>query len=271
MRAAIRAEYRKIFSTRLWWILALSMAGYIAAMALLMVAALHFGSDEMSHGLRLTSRQIATLSFSIVLAIGYVFPALVGAMTVTQEFRHKTLTPTYLVQPHRGTVLSAKVIAALPMGLAFAVIGLVAAASGSLLLLILGEPTYLSEAATWQLIGRSLIAMTLWAMVGVGFGALITNQVVVIVVLLALSQLVEPLLRMLPSMTGRDIPLLDYLPSAAADSIMGDSFYGLMADGSGFSGLGGLLPPWAGGLVLLAWGLVPAVIGHFTTLRHDVS
>jgi len=94
---------------------------------------------------------------------------------------------------------------------------------------------------------------------------------VVIVVILVDSQLIEPTLRVLPVLTGREMPVLDYLPSAAADSVTGDSFLGMMMSQSNGAGLSSGLPAWAGALVLVAWGLVPAVIGHFTTLRRDVT
>ena len=43
----------------------------------------------------------------------------------------------------------------------------------------------------------SVVALVLWALVGVGFGSVLTNQVAAIVVLLAFTQFVEPLLRLL--------------------------------------------------------------------------
>ncbi|MCL2802487.1 MAG: ABC transporter permease [Micrococcales bacterium] len=268
MTAAIRSEYRKFFSTRLWWILLVCMAGYMALMTLLMVGMLHFATDE-------DSRQLAgvidlgQLAYSMVNALGYVFPVLVGALAITQEFRHQTVTPTFLVEPRRGLVMAAKLVAAIPMGFAFALASvLTVAICGSGFLAIIGEPTGLGQASTWALIGRTLLAMTLWALVGVGVGTLIPNQVVVIVVVLAVSQMVEPMLRMLPILTGRSMPVLDFLPSASGDAIIGQSFYSLMAGGGS---MGSLLPAWAGVLALIAWGLIPAGIGLFTSLRRDIT
>ena len=37
--------------------------------------------------------QLAPLIYSFASSIGYVFPVLLGALAVTGEFRHKTLTP----------------------------------------------------------------------------------------------------------------------------------------------------------------------------------
>jgi len=273
MMAALKSEFTKTFTTRLWWILALCMAGYVGLMALLMVGILHFAPNDDPHMQAFFGpEQQATLGYSMALLLGYIFPALVGGMTVTQEFRHQTLTPTFLVEPRRGLVLSAKMMAAVPMGLTFALIGVLSAGLGSsVFLAIVGQPTGLERAATWELISRTLVAMTLWAVVGVGLGALIKNQVAVIVVVLATSQLVEPTLRMLPSLTGRNMPVLDFLPSAAADSITGQSIFNSMMSGTDIPGLSAGLPAWAGVLVLLAWGLVPAAIGHMTTMSRDVT
>ena len=40
MNAALRTEYRKLVTTRLWWILLLSMAAYMAFLAAIMAFAL---------------------------------------------------------------------------------------------------------------------------------------------------------------------------------------------------------------------------------------
>ena len=61
--------------------------------------------------------------YGFATTVGYVFPVLLGALATTGEFRHETLTPTFLATPRRGLVLLAKVKVAIIVG---AVFGLVA-------------------------------------------------------------------------------------------------------------------------------------------------
>ena len=84
------------------------------------------------------------------------------------------------------------------------------------------------------------------------------------VVLLAFTQFVEPLLRMLLAVNEVTADVAMWLPGAAGEAITGASLYSSL-------GAGGLLQWWQGLLVLLAYGLLLAVIGRVTTLRRDVT
>ncbi|HEY5985530.1 MAG TPA: hypothetical protein VIV12_03980 [Streptosporangiaceae bacterium] len=54
---------------------------------------------------------------------GLILATVFGAMVASREFRHKTATDTYLDQPSRTRVLTAKVIAAAATGLVFGLAG----------------------------------------------------------------------------------------------------------------------------------------------------
>jgi hypothetical protein len=266
MIATLTTEFRKFFSTRMWWVLALCMAGYLVFMALVMglaMGSLDGGAADAAFG----EGELAKLVYSMATSVGFVFPAMVGAMAVTQEYRHKTLTPTFLADPNRPRVLSAKVLSSLPMGFVFGVIAMAATViPGSIVLAIVGQSTGLTSASTWAMIARSILGLTMWAFVGVGFGALVTNQVAAIVVLLALTQFVEPMIRMIPMFIGRPLGFIKFLPGAAGDAIAGSNFYSSLAGGQAdVLGWG-----WAV-LVLAGYGALLAVVGYFTSFRRDVS
>jgi ABC-2 type transport system permease protein len=70
-----------------------------------------------------------------------------------------------------------------------------------------------------------VLALTVWTVVGVGFGALLTNQVAVIVVMLAFTQFVEPILRIVLGQLDWSEGISKYLPGAAGEAITGSSFY----------------------------------------------
>ena len=69
----------------------------------------------------------------------------------------------------------------------------------------------LGESDTWALVGRGVLAMALWATIGVGLGSLVPNQVAAIVIVIAFTQFVEPILRLAASLndvtaTHRAVP-----------------------------------------------------------------
>ena len=203
--------------------------------------------------------------YTIAVTFGYVFPLVVGALAVASEFRHQTITPTLLAEPRRTVLLSAKLVAAAVLGLVYGVVGTLAAVgAGATVLTVLGKPTFLGDASTWRTIALSALALALWAVVGVGFGSVLTNQVAVIVVVLAFTQFVEPVLRFALGATSWGSGIAAYLPGAAGEAVSGGSFYSE-------TGLGTLLEWWQGALVLLAYGVGLAAIGRVTTFRRDIT
>lgn len=272
MTAALRTEYRKLVTTRLWWVLLAAMAAYMAFLGAVM--ALTFTIDVAQGGLAgstdpsapaLDPAEVARTVYTLAPALGYVFPVVIGALSVTAEYRHKTVTPTFLAEPRRGVVLVAKLLASLPVGLAFGLVGTLATvAGGAPVLALRGHGAFLADPAVLRAIGLSVLALTVWCMVGVGFGTVLTNQVAAIVVLLGFTQFVEPILRFGLGSFDATSGLARWLPGAAGESVTGSSLYSTV-------GVADLLPWWLGLVVLVAYGLGLAAIGRFTTLRRDVT
>ncbi|HZW42061.1 MAG TPA: ABC transporter permease, partial [Agromyces sp.] len=111
---AIGAEFQKVFTTRIWWLLAILLAAYVALMAGGLGAFFGWATANPDAAASVGNNtalppglDLAPLLYSFASSIGYVFPVLLGALAVTGEFRHKTLTPTFLAEPHRTSVLSA--------------------------------------------------------------------------------------------------------------------------------------------------------------------
>lgn len=268
MRTAILMEYRKFFSTRMWWILLLGMAAYMAFFAVVMATSLSIsveGGDDLM--LTMDPLEKAKTIYTIATAFGYVFPAIVGALSVTSEFRHQTITPTLLAEPNRTRLIGAKLLGSIPIGLLFGIAGTASVVLvGGAILELTGEGAMLTEASAWQAIGLSVVALTVWTVVGVGLGTAMTNQVAVVLVLLAFTQFVEPVLRLLLGnlLDGSLERVAAFLPGAAGESIAGASLFSSI-------GFGDLLPWWqgAGALVLYALGL--ALLGRVTNFRRDFT
>ncbi|MFI5426383.1 ATP-binding cassette domain-containing protein [Aeromicrobium sp. UC242_57] len=96
----------ELLSTRLWWILLIGMAAYMAFLAAVLGFALATG-DSMTGSSGLSSAEITGSVYTLATALGYVFPLVVGALILTNEFRHQTATPTFLFEPRRHVVLAA--------------------------------------------------------------------------------------------------------------------------------------------------------------------
>ncbi|HEY6799781.1 MAG TPA: ABC transporter permease [Agromyces sp.] len=270
---AIAAEFQKVFTTRMWWLLAILLVAYVAFLAGGLGAFLGWavenpdaaasaGNTQLPPGMNL-----APLVYSFASSVGYVFPVLLGALAVTSEFRHKTLTPTFLADPQRSVVLAAKFVSQLALGAGLGVVAFatsVGAGAGALALF--GLDTGLDSSDTWALIGRGVLAMALWGTIGVGLGTLVTNQVAAIVIVIAFTQFVEPVLRLAASLSDITANIGQFLPGAASDALVGASFYSVASVGAAQS-----LEWWQGGLVLLVIGAVATVVGGATTWRRDVS
>lgn len=264
MSAAILSEIRKIRSTRLWWILLLVMVVLVATFAGFLAFVMTWGSDATDTG-DVDREGMATMIYTMGVSIAYVFPLVLGALAVTSEFRHRTIDTTLLLEPSRLKVIVAKFAAVLPFGLAYGAVAMISGiAVGGTIFAIMGEPLMLDSAEVWKSIGLGVIALAAWALVGVGFGTALTNQVVVIVAVLGWTQFVEPILRFGLAFVDSLSGVGAYLPGAAGEALVGTSF---------FSGSGGtdLLPPWAGLLVLLGYAAIAAAIGWLTTFRKDIS
>jgi len=274
MARAIASEFQKVFTTRMWWLLAMLLAVYVAFLAGGLGAFLGWaienpeaaaaagGNTTLPPGL-----DLAPLLYSFASSIGYVFPVLLGALAVTGEFRHRTLTATFLAEPHRSTVLSAKFLSQLVVGAGLGVVAFaVSVGSGAAALAGFGLETSLDASDTWALVGRGILAMALWGAIGVGLGVLVVNQVAAIVIVIAFTQFVEPILRFVASINDITASIGQFLPGSASDALVGASFYNIASLGASEA-----LEWWQGGLVLLGIAVVAALIGGATTWRRDVS
>jgi ABC-2 type transport system permease protein len=94
---------------------------------------------------------------------------------------------------------------------------------------------------------------------------LVPSQVASIVIVLAFTQFVEPLLRFAAAFTEVTADIGKFLPGAASDALVGSSFFTLTSSG------GAELTSGQGGLVLLAYGLVATVIGYVISWKRDVT
>lgn len=269
LTAATRSETTKQFSTAMWWVLALVLAvyvGFTAAVLGFVFAAAATGALP-SEGPPLPEEGLASTLYSTATSVGYVFPLLIGTLMVTTEFRHKTLTPTFLATPRRGLVLWAKMLVGVLLGVLYGVVGVAASVGPAAGFLSgYGVETELTTVDTWAQFGRMLLAYVLWVLIGIGVGALVRNQVGAIVGVLVFTQFLEPVGRAAASFVDGLSDFTQYLPGAASDALVGSSVFSM-----GTGAASGGLEWWAGGAVLLGYAVVLVVLGHLLSWRRDVS
>lgn len=261
MRRLVAAEVKKF--TTIWstW-LVLGITAFLVAALTTVVA---FAPRRHDHsGVILAVRGSANWfdsAFS-VLTVSLDLALVLGILCMTGEYRHKTITPTYLAEPRRGRVVGSKLLASTLGGTAVGIVaGAVALVFGlSVVAGGIGNVTVMLTEYRHVFPGI-LAAAILYAVYGVGLGALVKNQVVAIVVGLGVTAILEPIVVGVVPSVGK------WLPGQAAQAL--ESVTANVSRGLG--GAAPLVPWWQGGLALLGYGIVLATAGALTTLRSDVT
>ena len=260
--AALAAEWRKLTSTALWWVLALGMAAYLAFVGAAMAFSLTVAPEGQAPPL--AGLDAALTVYGVLNAVGYVFPLVVGTLLVTTEVRHKTLTQTLLAEPRRGVVLGAKLVLSAGIGLLYGLAGVVGlVAAGAPVLAAVGDGAFLGDPQVVRALLLGVLVTGLWAVLGTGFGAVVPHQVAAVVAILAFTQFVEPIARLALGAVDGLSAVSAYFPGAAADAVVGASLFSQMGDVD-------LLPAWGGALVLLGYAAALTLAGRLTTFARDV-
>jgi len=166
-------------------------------------------------------------------------------------------------------VLAAKTITMFAGGAGFGVVALLASVGvGAAAMNAFGVDPLLADAGTWALIGRTVLAMALWAIVGVGLGALVPSQVASVVIVLAFTQFVEPLLRFASMFVEWTASIGKFLPGAASDSLVGASVFTVALPPGATAAT---LDWWQGGLVLLVYAAAATIGGYVVSWKRDVT
>ena len=210
MNALLKAELLKLRTTRTF----VAVVGTAAALSLILVAlgaSLDVGKDP--HALFTNN----SITYIIVL---------LGAIGMTGEWRHRTITGSVLAAPDRLRLLAAKAISYSVAGVVLSLLVTVATMLvGTLILAGRGEET-LGAGGLADVLWRNLAVAALLGPLGVCVGALIRNQVVTVIGLIVVAAALEPpLLHAVPSV-GRFGPLF-----GAPGGILGVDEIGLLAPG----------------------------------------
>jgi ABC-type transport system involved in multi-copper enzyme maturation permease subunit len=245
----VRSELLKIRTTRAWW-------GYLAAIVLLtgVATAGNVGTAEKA------ARSTVDFQRDLTDAVGFaaLLALILGITIVTSEFRHGTVTPTFLAEPRRERVIASKAVATALVAIGFALLALLVIYAVAVpWLTIVDAQLHVGESEIWTRAVQQIFAVLLWALTGVAIGVLVHNQVAALVGTLVWIFLGETLLLGLFSLLDID-GATSYLPFHALDA----------ADGTGGEDL---LSYWPGVAVSLGWIALLAVVGTERTRRRDIN
>jgi ABC-2 type transport system permease protein len=260
----IRAELHKLATTRLW------LAGLVGAVlcggglvGLGAIVGLENGDPPLPglgtpEGVRLL---IGLAGLTVLV------PALLGAVTVTAEYRHRTIGLAFLAAPRRWPVLTAKLMAALLAGAAFGLVAALSAGGGLYLgAAVHSSPVGLPPAEVGVLLARLGAAMAAYTVLGAGVAALLRDQTLTLAVLGGYLYVGEFALLLVPGVNAA----YPYLPGGATAALTG--FTVLAEQAAQVSGgTAHLLGTAGGALVLAAYAGAAACAAVLLPLRRDVT
>lgn len=271
MGGAIRAEIRKIFSTRLWWGLLIGLvflSGGVAALFASFVGSTFAGSDPADNPFLNMTKGTAQLIYSggFTWNLTPLLPLALGVILITQEFRHQTLSATFLARPKRAQVLVSKSVAIVVIGIVYGVAHVILSAGfGGLVLAIKGEPTYLGNSDIWLTFALSLLCFVLWALLGFGFGMLVRNQLAAVFIALGVAFIAHIVLSIVFGILGWD---------TAAKFLPDNLSVGMLITSDPTGGAGGASPYfdwWVNALIFLGYAVALSGIGSWLLSRRDIS
>jgi ABC-2 type transport system permease protein len=181
------------------------------------------------------------------------FTLLFGIIGMTGEYRHETVTHTFLATPVRERVVVAKVLTYAGAGLALGVFAVLVTFAMALPWLAAkdADPTLLDRDVGLFLVGV-LATAALWGALGIAFGSVFPNQVGAIVIVLVWLLIVENILfGLLPEVAP-------YTPGGAARGLM-------QIDGED------VLSMWSAAAVTIGYVFALAGIGARLVIQRDVT
>ena len=282
----VAAEILKIRTTRAW---GLFLGGF--TVAAILAAAFNWGSNNNLLHPTLSDYPVGTSRNAVLAqaalartAAGAVSRAtsmmtsgqfllalitlIIGVHIATSEYSTGTVTSTFLIESRRVPVVAAKVIVSGLFGVVFWAIATVL--DGVTTPLFLAAEHLPTSAFGSSLVVRAtameLLAFVLWALLGLGIGAVLRSQVVAVVAAIAVYAggfiVVELIIHLLYDAFGASWLLsLAVLAPVQASSVM-------ITAGRAFPDA----PPWwVGGLVLAGYGVALAALGAASVSRSDVA
>jgi ABC-2 type transport system permease protein len=293
MKRLVRAELFKLRTTSAWWVFL--VATVVSTVTMLVVNAVnargllrsfdeyvalhqHNPADKLPtdfvarlHEEWLTGHSAVTQAATIFTSgqlVGLLLSCLLGIVLVTTEYHHQTATSTFLITPRRGAVIRAKLLTATLVAVAaWLVSTVISVVAGAVFLHSQGFGTQLGQWNVDRAILLNLAAYVIWAVFGVGFGALIRSQ---------LAATVSATVLYLVGATGAgavfeliNTYVLNKTWVLAAQVIIPPEASSIMISPTKL--FTESPPQWVGAAVLVAYGALLGLLGTRSIRRRDIA
>jgi ABC-2 type transport system permease protein len=285
----IRAELLKIRTTNTWWLFGLGTLLFTGLALTLNCVQAHQALQSFDSFLKsrrgpnggqvpperlaelkaewVAQHDVAGQAASILTSgqfFGVLFVSLLAILLITNEYQHQTATATYLTTPHRTSVVMAKLITGISAGVFFWLVTFginVAVAT----IFLKGEG-YGNQLDAWVVQRAVLLNLAVWAVFGIGFGALIRSQIgaVVTATLLYLLgfALSFPIFALIHVWIKKDWVLTAQVIVPAVASEVMISVTKLYPQSP---------KQWVGAAILIGYGVIAGLVGTLILRRRDVS
>ena len=257
MMSMVRSEFRKVTTTKvlLWLTIA---AITFSALNVVLLVFLTPRAMDIDPELNLLLDPAYVTNILGAAGSSSIFILILGIIGMTSEYRHMTITSTFLATPKRPRVLIAKGITYAILGAALGLIAFITSLAVTLIALMSDEHAPVDIVTALQILGGVVLAFAIYAFVGVSVGALIRNQVAAIVGALVWVLIVEALLTVFVDWIGK------WLPGGALNAVL---------QTTNVTGRGGedILPTAIGVVVLLGYAVLLGLLASLITLRRDIT
>ena len=290
----VRAEIFKLRTTSMWWLFAAATVLSTAVMLVVDCVSAHSllkpfdqyvllerhghnggpipaeflarmkGEWELGHNV---VTQAATI-YTAGQLIGVLLACLLGIVLITSEYHHQTATTTFLLTPRRSRVVAGKLGTAILMaGLFWLVSTVLSVVAGAIFLHGEGYGTQLGHWDVIRAILLNLAAYAIWAVFGVGFGALVRSQlgatVAATVLYLIGATAASSVFDLLYTYAIKKDWILTaqvVVPAVASNVMISPT---KTFDQSP--------PQWVGAAILIGYGIVAGAVGTAILRRRDVA
>jgi ABC-type transport system involved in multi-copper enzyme maturation permease subunit len=286
MLRLFRSELLKITTTNTWWIFALaSILGTGIALTVNLIQA-HFllkgdlsdiggagegpGAADAAANLALQRNVVAQAAniFTSGQFFGGLFAMLLAILLITNEYHHLTATTTFLTTPHRTMVVVAKFLVAMVASGFFWLMSTVLSLVAGIIYFNADDlPSHLGDWDITRAMLLNLMVFALWAVFGIGVGALIRNQLgatitatVLYVVGTQVAQLVFFLIHEFWIKKDWVLTAMVIVPAQAAAIAVSPTKTYVQSP-----------PQWVGVAVLVGYGLILGTIGTLIIRKRDIS
>jgi len=241
-----KVELRKSYDTRagLWLLMITAALATIAMLLVLIIVVVQDGQISLGDFVATTA-----YSSSILLPV-------LGILLVTSEWSQRTAMVTFTLEPHRGRVIGAKLVAGLLLAGAVALVAIVAALVANLLYAVLqGSPDW--EFGWLPFVGF-LVSQAIAMMTGFAFAALFLNSPIAIVVYFAYAWVLPAIFAVAAQFIGWFGDLQPWIDFTAAQGPMlegkmqGEDWPHLLVSG-------------------FIWFVIPFALGMWRILRAELK